>query len=204
MDPQLPKAKGEVMGLYETYMLGWTRHFATKKTAVYSRLPSRHREVEEYCESLDLEQRVLMNQTPHNKFRVCSANFYFLLENVQSDALEGHREKEKRVEVRISDAAKFELMAITKGKYLNYKEEQIQGQHKYRADFASEEISRFTEYSNYHKSVKENGIVSLERLIISFRFKNLYWDQIVYKFCQKPLILLVKAEIQNLGWFKAV
>ena len=98
-DSQLPKAKGEVMGLYETHMLGWTRHSATRETAVYSRLSSCDREVEEHCGSLDLERRVLMNQTAH-KYRVCSTDCHFLMENDQSDALEGHCEKERRVEVR--------------------------------------------------------------------------------------------------------
>ena len=164
-DPQLPKAKGEVMGLYESYMLGWTRHLATRETAVYSRLPSCDREVEKHCGSLDLERRVLMNQTPHNKYRVCSADSNFLMENDQSEALEGHHEEERRVEVRIANDAKFEVMPITERKALNCNEVQVQEQHKYRAECANEKNSRVTEFSNFQKSVKEIQTISLKNLL---------------------------------------
>ena len=214
-DPQLPKAKGEVMGLYESYMLGWTRHLATRETAVYSRLPSCDREVEKHCGSLDLERRFLMNQTPHNKYRVCSTDSHSLMENDQSDALEDHREEERRVEVRITDAAKFEVTPITERKSLKCNEAQVQGQHKYRAECANEENSRFTEFSNFQKRVKEIQIVSLENLSafdskISIKIKSFtkfsknhsyYWLRQIFKIFDGSKLFEKSLQVQlPLNW----
>ena len=78
VNPQFSNAKSEVMGLYETYMRGWARNSAIEGKAMYSQHPNCDSEEVQHCKTSDLKQRILRNQIPYDKYRVCSTGSHFL------------------------------------------------------------------------------------------------------------------------------